>query len=84
MLLFTKLLTEATAFAKAIGKRDKAVVDKLLDARSMLESVAEDLSNCNETDGPADANMAAALGIIDSVIKTLSKGISPSDIEGSN
>jgi hypothetical protein len=92
MLLFTKLLTEATAFAKAIGKRDKAVVALLNEAKTALETVDEN----GWTIGPEDneerrarqletaRNLGAALGKINSVIQTLSNGIGPSDIEGSN
>ena len=95
-MLFTKLLTEATAFAKAIGKRDKAVVDKLRHARTAFESVAENIAECGWTHGPEDneelrnrqrqiaADLGRVLGNLDSAIEALSKGIGPSDIKGSN
>ena len=91
-MLFTKLLKEATAFAEAIGKRDRALVALLNEAKTALETVDEN----GWTIGPEDneeqrahqlmtaRNLGAALGKIDSVIQTLSNGIGPSDIEDSN
>jgi ABC-type transporter Mla subunit MlaD len=98
-MLFTQLLKEATAFAKAIGKRDRALVALLNEAKTALETVDEDIVQLVEADGAPDAygvsatrarqlktarNLGAALGKIDSVIQTLSNGFGPSDIEGSN
>jgi hypothetical protein len=89
-------LTEATAYIRAIGIRNRALVALLNEARIALETVDEDIAQLVEADGVPDAygvsatrarqlktarNLGLALGKIDTVIQTLGSAISHADVE---